>query len=86
MDVPTQLELCLYDQLDSYSLLLVSLLFNVIPTPFLNFTIFIYFVIKPKPYWFKFVLYGPEVLLVLQIQSDNLYISWYFDQAPLTIS
>ena len=30
---------CLYDQLDSYvySLLLVSLLFIVIPTPFLNF-------------------------------------------------
>ena len=36
MDVPTQLELRLHDQLDSY-LLLVSLLFIAIPTPFLNF-------------------------------------------------
>ena len=37
MDVPTQFELCLQDQVDSYSLLLVSLLFIAIPTPFLNF-------------------------------------------------
>ena len=43
MDIPTQLELCLHDQLDSYSLLLVSLLFIAIPTPILNFIIFIYF-------------------------------------------
>ena len=35
-DVPTQLELCLHDQLDIASLLLVSLLFIAIPTPFLN--------------------------------------------------
>ena len=35
--VPTQLELCLYDQLDIASLLLVSLLFTATPTPFLNF-------------------------------------------------
>ena len=39
MGVPTQLELCLYDQLDIASLLLVSLLFIAIPTPFLNFKI-----------------------------------------------
>ena len=37
IDVPTQMELCLHDQLDSYGLLLVSILFIVIPTPFLNF-------------------------------------------------
>ena len=43
MDVPTQLELCLHDQLDIVSLLLVSLLFIAIPTPFLNFIIFINF-------------------------------------------
>ena len=34
MDVPTQLELCLHDQLDIASLLPVSLLFIVIPTSF----------------------------------------------------
>ena len=37
----TQLELCLCDQLDKASLLLVSLLFNTIPTPFLNFYLFL---------------------------------------------
>ena len=38
MDVPTQLELRLHDQPDRLrSLLLVSLLFIAIPTPFLNF-------------------------------------------------
>ena len=37
MDVPTQLELCLYDQLDTLaSLLLVPYFFILIPTPFLN--------------------------------------------------
>ena len=30
----TELELCLYDQLDIASLLLVSLLFIAVPTPF----------------------------------------------------
>ena len=43
MDVPTQLELRLHDQLDIANLLLVSLLFIAIPTPFLNFKFFIYF-------------------------------------------
>ena len=41
MDVPTQLELCLYDQLYIANLLLVSLLFIAIPTPFLNFYLFL---------------------------------------------
>ena len=41
MDVPTQLELCLYDQLNIAGLLLVSLLFIAIPTPFLNFYLFL---------------------------------------------
>ena len=36
-DIPTQLESCLYDQLDAASLLLVSLLFIAIPTLFFNF-------------------------------------------------
>ena len=34
MDLLTQLELCLYDQLDIASLLFVALLFIAIPTPF----------------------------------------------------
>ena len=37
MQLPTQLELCLYDQLQIASLPLVSLLFIAIPTPFFNF-------------------------------------------------
>ena len=40
MDVSTQLELRLYDQLDIASLLLVSI---AIPTPFLKFKIFNYY-------------------------------------------
>ena len=39
-DVPTQLELCLYDQLDIASLLLDSLCFITIHTPFLIFSYF----------------------------------------------
>ena len=46
MDVITQLELCLYDQLDIASLLLASLLFIAIPTlfEFLNFYLFLVYV------------------------------------------
>ena len=43
MDVPTLLELCLHDQLDA-SLLLVSLLFISIPTPFLNLNFYLFLV------------------------------------------
>ena len=46
MDVPAQLELCLYDQLDIASLLLVSLLFIVLPTPFLNILRFYSFLVQ----------------------------------------
>ena len=43
MDVPTQLELCFFIQLDIASLLPVSLFFIAIPTPFksLNFYLFL---------------------------------------------
>ena len=41
MDVPTLLELCLYDQLDIAGLLLVSLLFIAINTQLLNFYLFL---------------------------------------------
>ena len=44
MDVPTQLELCLYDQLDIASWLLVSLPFIAIPTPILNFYFYLFLV------------------------------------------
>ena len=44
MEVRTQLELCLYDQLDIASLLLVSLLFIAIPTSLLN--LFILFILS----------------------------------------
>ena len=40
MDIPTQLELCLYDQLDS-ELATYFLTFIVIPTPFLKFNLFL---------------------------------------------
>ena len=40
--IPTQLELCLYDQLWIASLLLVSLLFITIPTPFLIFNFYLF--------------------------------------------
>ena len=41
MNVPTQLEMCLYDQLDSQLATCFLLIFIAIPTPFLNFYLFL---------------------------------------------
>ena len=67
MDVPTKLELCLYDQPD---ILLVSLLFIAIPTPFLNFYLF--------PVYNGYIIIGISVHLLI---SEPLIINNGLDQS-----